>query len=79
MLNFKIMEWPNVPIHILEIIMNEKNSLQYNIYSIEVCYSDIIYWKWNANTKIKFTVHHNSLPRQNKKNTHQMVLLEASY
>jgi len=29
--------------------------------------------------KIQFTVHHNRLPRQNKKNTHQMVLLEASY
>ena len=68
MLNFKIMEWPpNVPIHSLKIIMNEKNSLQYNIYSTEVCYSDIIYSKWNANTKLQFTVHHNSLPRLNKK------------
>ena len=79
MLNFKIMEWTNVFIHTMKIIMNEKYSLQYNIYSTKVCYSDIIYWRWNANTKIQFTAHQNSLPRQNKKNTHQMVLLEAFY
>jgi hypothetical protein len=36
------MEGLNVLIHIMKIIMNEKNTLQYNIYSTEVYYSDTV-------------------------------------